>query len=198
MHPELLRLPSLALKGTFLRAYKLLIQIVTKVGWDELLKFRSIVFVMEEEYRVQRALAEESTKRRIHSNSADQETSSSSEEDKDELPNAPPPLPNRIPKVKDSPKINSRKLSSDSLPVEAPETPGTMNEIDLNSNSIASEQINDNASQTSLETSPVVLMKGLSIDDIMRKVHKSPNVVGEVIIEESEESSRKPPVISIF
>lgn len=35
---------------------------MTKVGWDELLKFRSTVFVMEEEYRIHRALAEEGTK----------------------------------------------------------------------------------------------------------------------------------------
>ncbi|KAJ3044657.1 hypothetical protein HK097_001414, partial [Rhizophlyctis rosea] len=62
VHPELQRLPALSLRGTFSRAYNLLIRIVTKVGWDELLKFRSTVFVMEEEYRIHRALAEETTK----------------------------------------------------------------------------------------------------------------------------------------
>jgi hypothetical protein len=47
----LLRLPAPGLRGTFKKAYRLLTQIVAKIGWDELLKTRSTVFVMEEEYR---------------------------------------------------------------------------------------------------------------------------------------------------
>jgi hypothetical protein len=62
VHPELQRLPALSLRGTFLKAYELLIRIVSAVGWDELLKYRSHVFVMEEEYRIHRALAEETEK----------------------------------------------------------------------------------------------------------------------------------------
>lgn len=50
----LLRLPAPALRGTFARAYELLSKLVTRVGWDDLLRFRSQVFVMEEEYRTQR------------------------------------------------------------------------------------------------------------------------------------------------
>lgn len=50
----LLRLPAPALRGTFARAYDLLSKLVTRVGWDDLLKFRSHVFVMEEEYRTQK------------------------------------------------------------------------------------------------------------------------------------------------
>ncbi|KXS21181.1 chaps-domain-containing protein [Gonapodya prolifera JEL478] len=65
IHPDLLRLPSLTLRGTFLKAYKLLVSIVARVGWDDLLKARSQVFVMEEEYRVQRALAEERERERM-------------------------------------------------------------------------------------------------------------------------------------
>lgn len=53
----LLRLPAPALRGTFARAYELLSKLVTKVGWDDLLRFRSQVFVMEEEYRTQKAPA---------------------------------------------------------------------------------------------------------------------------------------------
>ncbi|ORY83686.1 Chs5p-Arf1p-binding proteins-domain-containing protein [Protomyces lactucae-debilis] len=53
----LLRLPAPALRGTFARAYELLTKLVTKVGWDALLKSRSQVFVMEEEYRSQKAPA---------------------------------------------------------------------------------------------------------------------------------------------
>ncbi|KAJ3281637.1 hypothetical protein HK104_011356 [Borealophlyctis nickersoniae] len=62
VHPELQRLPALSLRGTFSKAYALLIRIQSKVGWDELLRFRSVVFVMEEEYRIHRALAEEGNK----------------------------------------------------------------------------------------------------------------------------------------
>lgn len=45
------KLPANNLKGTFLKAYKLLTLIVHDVGWDELLKIRSNAFVMEEEYK---------------------------------------------------------------------------------------------------------------------------------------------------
>ncbi|KAJ3388902.1 hypothetical protein HDU84_009316 [Entophlyctis sp. JEL0112] len=64
IHPELLRLPAHSLRGTFARAYALLIRIVRVTGWDELLKFRSRVFVMEEEYRIHRAIAEQEKKER--------------------------------------------------------------------------------------------------------------------------------------
>ena len=51
----LLRLPAPALRGTFASAYGILTKLVRKIGWDELLKCRSEVFVMEEEYRTQGA-----------------------------------------------------------------------------------------------------------------------------------------------
>ncbi|KAE8226120.1 hypothetical protein CF319_g1228 [Tilletia indica] len=51
----LLRLPAPALRGTFAKAYALLTRLVSAIGWDELLKCRSAVFVMEEEYRMQKA-----------------------------------------------------------------------------------------------------------------------------------------------
>lgn len=51
----LLRLPAPSLRGTFAKAYGLLAQLVSQIGWDELLKCRSQVFVMEEEYRMQKA-----------------------------------------------------------------------------------------------------------------------------------------------
>ena len=62
------RLPSLSLRGTFLKAYLLLIRIVSHIGWDELLKHRSRVFVMEDEYRIHRALLEEMEKETVNSN----------------------------------------------------------------------------------------------------------------------------------
>jgi len=51
----LLRLPAPSLRGTFAKAYVLLAKLVSVIGWDELLKCRSQVFVMEEEYRMHRA-----------------------------------------------------------------------------------------------------------------------------------------------
>ncbi|KAI9483466.1 MAG: Chs5p-Arf1p-binding proteins-domain-containing protein [Benjaminiella poitrasii] len=53
--PNLSRLPAPALHGTFAKAYALLTRLVSKIGWDDLLKCRSEVFVMEEEYRAQKA-----------------------------------------------------------------------------------------------------------------------------------------------
>jgi hypothetical protein len=49
------RLPAPGLRGTWARAYALLTRLVSQIGWDELLKTRSVVFVMEEEYRMQKA-----------------------------------------------------------------------------------------------------------------------------------------------
>ncbi|KAJ3157715.1 hypothetical protein HDU89_000092 [Geranomyces variabilis] len=62
VHPELKRLAYLSLRGTFSKAYSLLVRIASKVGWDELLRHRSNVFVMEEEYRIHRAIVEEGDK----------------------------------------------------------------------------------------------------------------------------------------
>ncbi|KAF9457924.1 chaps-domain-containing protein [Collybia nuda] len=56
--PALQRLPAPGLRGTWARAYSLLTRLVSQIGWDELLKTRSSVFVMEEEYRMQKAQAD--------------------------------------------------------------------------------------------------------------------------------------------
>lgn len=53
--PTLLALPAPNLKGTFREAYNLLTKLVAEIGWDELLRARSQVFVMEEEYRQAKA-----------------------------------------------------------------------------------------------------------------------------------------------
>ncbi|KAF9436942.1 hypothetical protein BGZ76_002486 [Entomortierella beljakovae] len=58
----LLRLPAPSLRGTYSSAYSLLTRLVSKIGWDELLRCRSLVFVMEEEYRLQKE-AEESVRK---------------------------------------------------------------------------------------------------------------------------------------
>ena len=51
IHPSLRKLHAAGYKGTFLKAYSLLTEITAKIGWDQLLRIRSQVFVMEEEYR---------------------------------------------------------------------------------------------------------------------------------------------------
>lgn len=54
VHPTLRKLHAAGYQGTFLRAYTLLAKIAAEIGWDQLLKIRSEVFVMEEEYRAER------------------------------------------------------------------------------------------------------------------------------------------------
>lgn len=51
VHPTLLSLRGAQYKGTFKHAYSILTEMTAKIGWDQLLKIRSNVFVMEEEYR---------------------------------------------------------------------------------------------------------------------------------------------------
>jgi tetratricopeptide (TPR) repeat protein len=64
VHPSLRRLHAATYQGTFRKAYNLLTKIAAAIGWDQLLKVRSEVFVMEEEYRTER---QHSTKPSIHS-----------------------------------------------------------------------------------------------------------------------------------
>ena len=54
VHPSLRKLVAATFKGTFAKAYMLLTEITKKIGWDQLLRIRSQVFVMEEEYRHER------------------------------------------------------------------------------------------------------------------------------------------------
>ena len=54
IHPSLRKLQAATYQGTFLKAYSLLTEIAASIGWDQLLKIRSQVFVMEEEYRSER------------------------------------------------------------------------------------------------------------------------------------------------
>jgi hypothetical protein len=54
VHPSLLGLRAANYKGTFKKAYSLLTEMTSAIGWDQLLKIRSQVFVMEEEYRHER------------------------------------------------------------------------------------------------------------------------------------------------
>lgn len=55
--PNLIGLPAANLKSTFAKAYELLTEIVHRTGWEQLLKYRAKVFVMEEEYRKDKSKA---------------------------------------------------------------------------------------------------------------------------------------------
>ncbi|KAI0553403.1 chaps-domain-containing protein [Xylaria curta] len=48
---SLLNLRAASYRGTFKLAYNILTEMTAKIGWDQLLKIRSSVFVMEDEYR---------------------------------------------------------------------------------------------------------------------------------------------------
>lgn len=67
--PSLLNLRAAMYKGTFKRAYSILTEMARKIGWDQLLKIRSTVFVMEDEYRTekQEATAQSSPNKRTAS-----------------------------------------------------------------------------------------------------------------------------------
>ncbi|RYP08203.1 hypothetical protein DL765_008868 [Monosporascus sp. GIB2] len=52
--PSLLNLRAASYRGTFKQAYNILTEMTAKIGWDQLLKIRSSVFVMEDEYRSER------------------------------------------------------------------------------------------------------------------------------------------------
>lgn len=57
VHPSLRKLHAAGYKGTFLKAYSILTEITAKIGWDQLLRIRSQVFVMEEEYRSEKQIS---------------------------------------------------------------------------------------------------------------------------------------------
>lgn len=63
VHPSLMGLRAAQYKGTFKHAYSILTEMTAKIGWDHLLKIRSNVFVMEEEYRSEKQPIEETSKR---------------------------------------------------------------------------------------------------------------------------------------
>ena len=48
--PSLLNLRAASYRGTFKQAYDILTEMTAKIGWDQLLKIRSNVFVMEDEH----------------------------------------------------------------------------------------------------------------------------------------------------
>ncbi|KAE8404704.1 Chs5p-Arf1p-binding proteins-domain-containing protein [Aspergillus pseudonomiae] len=93
VHPSLRRLHAAAYQGTFLKAYNLLTKIAAAIGWDQLLKIRSEVFVMEEEYRVERQHSTSKSIRRsssIATNGNEEQQNGTNADEEDENPEAGP------------------------------------------------------------------------------------------------------------
>jgi len=80
----LLKLPAASLKGTFAKAYGILTEITSQIGWDMLLKYRSSVFVMEEEYRFEKSASVTAVRGGSTSKSGDSD--SEDEEQSDDKP----------------------------------------------------------------------------------------------------------------
>lgn len=54
VEPSLMNLRAANYRGTFKKAYSILTEMTARIGWDQLLKIRSNVFVMEDEYRTEK------------------------------------------------------------------------------------------------------------------------------------------------
>ncbi|KAI9367255.1 Chs5p-Arf1p-binding proteins-domain-containing protein [Aspergillus egyptiacus] len=84
VHPSLRRLHAASYQGTFLKAYNLLTKIAAAIGWDQLLRVRSEVFVMEEEYRSER---QHSTSKSVRTNSSSADANGDNDKDgRDDVP----------------------------------------------------------------------------------------------------------------
>ncbi|KAI9893446.1 MAG: hypothetical protein M1814_006743 [Vezdaea aestivalis] len=113
IHPNLRKLPGSTYGGTFKRAYSLLTQISKKIGWDQLLRLRSGIFVMEEEYRTERTAKIAQYK---HSRTASTTALHSP---------SPVPVQNGEAKNVDGEVSQPSSDSSPSTPAEAPESATT-------------------------------------------------------------------------
>ncbi|GAA5806493.1 hypothetical protein HPULCUR_012027 [Helicostylum pulchrum] len=119
--PNLARLPAPALHGTFAKAYALLTRLASKIGWDDLLKCRSYVFVMEEEYRMQKA--KEDTKK--SSTSINDQEPESSIENKTSVHQDEPVEKNDDASAKNEEQEDVKEKETDELNDQ-------MNSVDLN------------------------------------------------------------------
>ncbi|ORX96147.1 chaps-domain-containing protein [Basidiobolus meristosporus CBS 931.73] len=133
----LARLPAPSLKGTFARAYNILTLLVSKIGWDDLLRCRSAVFVMEEEYRLQRA--------HEHTSPSDDESTPNSDKDDD------------VPLDVKTKQIETQESSLQQEP-ERPEQSLT------NAESMDNDETSEGASTTSPISEPPVNMEATAED----------------------------------
>ncbi|TPX37621.1 hypothetical protein SmJEL517_g00625 [Synchytrium microbalum] len=182
VHPELQRLPALSLRGTFLKAYQLLIRIVSKVGWDELLRFRSAVFVMEEEYRIHRALMEEREKNaiaQVRQNA--QEADRAREAASKSKANGSSPTNGKDGSIKSDGEVKSPERAASPDHFEEAETEPALERVSLDGKK-------DDSSSSSLREGSEKgkgKAKGLTIDELVRKTG------GEEAIAASQDENAK-------
>lgn len=104
IHPSLRKLQAAGYQGTFLKAYNLLTKIAAAIGWDQLLRTRSEVFVMEEEYRVERQhVSKPAQSLEAETNGATAENDDEDEDDEDDSGSVTGPGPAEAP-GKDEPE----------------------------------------------------------------------------------------------
>ncbi|XP_044719679.1 chAPs (Chs5p-Arf1p-binding proteins) domain-containing protein [Hirsutella rhossiliensis] len=89
--PSLLGLRAAAYRGTFKQAYRILTEMTAKIGWDQLLKIRSAVFVMEDEYRTEKQEATHPAPANGGGDDDEKEGNKDEEEDRKEKHEEPPP-----------------------------------------------------------------------------------------------------------
>lgn len=136
----LLRLPAPSLRGTYKKAYELLTLLVHQLGWDELLRTRSEVFVMEEEYRIQKQMQDETPVVTLNGASPGSNHNGKASEGADDDASIrgvhgttpSPSLPTDAPPLQQLQRVNGftnnsqnilPPLPSDSLPPKSPSSP---------------------------------------------------------------------------
>lgn len=122
----LLKLPAASLKGTFAKAYKILTEITSQIGWDQLLKCRSSVFVMEEEYRHEKSASVTTIKGSVKGSNGNA-TEEGDDEDGGKEESEKPTVNGEA--VKEEPKENGDKTPEMADPAAEGETKDSATEV---------------------------------------------------------------------
>lgn len=182
----LLRLPAPALRGTFASAYALLGRLVSSIGWDELLRYRSNVFVMEEEYRAQKAAA-------TQSDEAEDDASirGMAPSDSPAIASSTPPQPSKAtadPDSTDADTNNSVDQSEDEIDSSEVQPPKQKSQLGLNSAANASSQ---SIPTIKISTESDHEREKQELEDYMKTMNVSSEPQGE------EEKAPEPPTIHV-
>ncbi|KAJ9474365.1 Protein BCH1 [Pseudozyma hubeiensis] len=182
----LLRLPAPALRGTFASAYALLGRLVSSIGWDELLRYRSNVFVMEEEYRAQKAAA-------TQSDEAEDDASirGMAPSDSPAIASSTPPQPSKAtadPDSTDADTNNSVDQSEDEMDSSEVQPPKQKSQLGLNSAANASSQ---SIPTIKISTESDHEREKQELEDYMKTMNVSSGSQGE------EEKAPEPPSIHV-
>ncbi|GAC95919.1 hypothetical protein PHSY_003497 [Pseudozyma hubeiensis SY62] len=182
----LLRLPAPALRGTFASAYALLGRLVSSIGWDELLRYRSNVFVMEEEYRAQKAAA-------TQSDEAEDDASirGMAPSDSPAIASSTPPQPSKAtadPDSTDADTNNSVDQSEDEMDSNEVQPPKQKSQLGLNSAANASSQ---SIPTIKISTESDHEREKQELEDYMKTMNVSPDPQG------TEEKAPEPPTILV-